>query len=207
MPDQDRRPKAATRPSTAAKSRAKRPTVKKATEIAPEPESRDAPTTAPRTLPTLVAVGVLGVLVVALVAALVVSRIQLNDNDAQSQARSSALAAAQTYAVDVASYDYQHLDQDFARVTAHATGAFKDQFQKASTSLKPLIIQYKGVAKATVRGAGVVQASTDKATVVVFVDQTVTNTNSTTPRVDRNRVTITLVHQGGQWLISQVDLV
>ena len=155
----------------------------------------------------LAAYMLVAIVIVGLAAGLIVSRRQLADRDALDQARANALAAAQTYAVDLASYDYHSLDKDFGLVTTHSTGTFKDQFQKASTTLKPLIVQYKGVAKATVRGAAVSQATTDKATIVIFVDQTVTNTNSPTPRVDRNRVTMTLVHQGGQWLITQVDLV
>ena len=112
----------------------------------------------------------------------------------------------QSYAVDIATYDYHHLDQDFGKVTSHATGKFKDQFSKASADLKPLLVQYQGTAKASVHGAGISDATTDRVTVVLFVDQTITNTNSPTPRVDRNRVTMVLVRESGRWLISQVDL-
>lgn len=188
---------------------ADRPTPPAPVPSADEPRSGadDSPRPRHGNWRLLASYAVVALVVVGLAAGLIISRRQLSDRDAADQARSSALAAAQTYAVDLASYDYQHLDKDFGLVATHSTGSFKDQFQKASATLKPLIIQYKGSAKAVVHGAGVVVATTDKATIVMFVDQTVTNTNSPTPRVDRNRVTMTLVQQGGQWLISQVDLV
>jgi hypothetical protein len=34
----------------------------------------------------------------------------------------------------------------------------------------------------------------------------VTNSNSTTPRVDRSRMKMGLEKQGGKWLISSLDL-
>jgi Mce-associated membrane protein len=148
--------------------------------------------------------GTIGIIALAVV--LVITYLRLSDANSLDQARSEALAAAQTYAVDVASYDYRTLDQNFALVTSHSTGEFKQQFTKASGAIKPLIVQYKGTAKATVLSAGVVKASTESVTVVMFVDQTVTNSNAATPRVDRNRVSMTVSRHGGQWLIEKVEL-
>jgi len=158
----------------------------------------------------------IAVVFVALAAGLVTTgvlwsrdRASLSDARALARAEADALAAAQTYAVQLTSYDYRHLDSDFNRVLGDSSpgGRFRSQFTAASTSLKPLIIQYHGVSTATVTGAGVAAgATTDRVTVVLFVDQTVTNTNSPTPRVDRNEVQITLVKSGDRWLIDDVVL-
>jgi Mce-associated membrane protein len=143
-----------------------------------------------------------GLLVAVIVLALVVS-----GDGSRQDARRSAIAAARGYAADIASYDYRSLDKDFARVTAHSTGTFRTQFAKASKDLRPLIEQYHATAKGKVIAVGLSQSSTDRATAVVFVDQTVTNDNSKTPRVDRNRMTMDLVRRNGTWLISGVQLV
>ena len=41
---------------------------------------------------------------------------------------------------------------------------------------------------------------------IVFLDQTVTNTNSPQPRVDRNRMQLSLIRQDGDWKLSNVQL-
>jgi Mce-associated membrane protein len=40
--------------------------------------------------------------------------------------------------------------------------------------------------------------------VLVFLDQESRNKLRTTPRVDRNRVALTLVRTNGHWLVSEV---
>jgi Mce-associated membrane protein len=42
--------------------------------------------------------------------------------------------------------------------------------------------------------------------VVVFVDQSITNATLPQPRVDRNRVIMTLVPRDGRWLVSKLEL-
>ena len=48
-------------------------------------------------------------------------------------------------------------------------------------------------------------AGESKASVVVFLDQTVTNTQSTVPTVDRNRLLIQLERHHGQWQIKAIQ--
>jgi hypothetical protein len=40
--------------------------------------------------------------------------------------------------------------------------------------------------------------------VAVFLDQTVTTSQSKTPRIDRDRLIVTLVRTGDTWLISKL---
>ncbi|MDT7600890.1 MAG: Mce-associated rane protein, partial [Pseudonocardiales bacterium] len=42
--------------------------------------------------------------------------------------------------------------------------------------------------------------------VVVFVDQTITNAATAQPRVDRNRVIMTLTPHDGRWLVGKLEL-
>lgn len=116
----------------------------------------------------------------------------------------SAIAAAKSYALEFGSYDYRHLDADFAKVAAHLTPDFKKSYLESSSRLKAAIEQVHGRAVATVRAAGLVSATTGAAEVAIFLDQKVTTSQSTTPRIDRNRLLVSLVRSGDNWLISKL---
>jgi Mce-associated membrane protein len=122
------------------------------------------------------------------------------------KARASALSAAKQYAVDFGSYDYQKLDEDFQVVASHLTKDFATKYAKVSSDLKQIIVQYKGKSTATVQGAAVASATTTKATVLVFLDQSVTTSQSSTARLDRNRLEMSLEKQGSTWLIADLSL-
>jgi len=128
------------------------------------------------------------------------------DNRDTNSARSSALHAARQYAIDFGSYDYQHLDADFAKVADHLTPGFKKSYLASSSKLEPTIVQYKGTSVASVQGIGLASASSDNAEVVVLLDQKITTSQSSTPRIDRNRLVMTLVRHGGKWLIDRLVL-
>lgn len=174
-------------------------------------------------------VAVAAVLALALVASVVILAVRLGQQSSKVDAanrraataatkanaltqdavdRASALAAAQKYAIDFGSYDYAKLDQDFQLVSSHLTPAFATKYKQISGQLRTVIVQYKGRSTATVEGAGVQSVGATTAVVLMFLDQTVTTTQSATPRIDRNRLKITLAHQpDGSWLISDLALV
>jgi len=155
-------------------------------------------------LPLTIAVSAL--LVLALAAA-VTSGVLLSGKTATDRAGQQALATAKAYAVTVTTYDYQNLDRNFADVLDGATGEFKDQYSGASQTLRQLIANAKATAKGSVLGAGISSASTDQVVVVVFVDQLISNAATAQPRIDRNRVEMTLVPRDGRWLVSKLDLI
>jgi Mce-associated membrane protein len=150
-----------------------------------------------------VAVAIMVVELIALLSA----RDHVQSLKATEAARTSALGAARTYAVDVASYDYRQLDSDFGTVEDNSTASFRAQFVASAAALKPVLTQYHAVAKARVLAAGLESASADKAVAAVFIDQTVTNTaQKSGPSTDQSRLQITLVRQHGRWLIDQLQL-
>jgi Mce-associated membrane protein len=148
--------------------------------------------------------------VALLIAAVVVTQIRLHNANAEGDARATALVAAKTFSAELSTYDYHHLDRDFGAVVNHSTGKFKTDFSKASKDLEPLITKYQATSAGKVAAAGISDdATTDPtnhATVIVFVDQTVRNTNSPQPRVDRNRLRLTLTHASGSWLVEKVEI-
>jgi len=150
------------------------------------------------------------VLVAAAVAGVLVFRLaQADPNDppdSLSETRSDALAAARSHAQEVLSYDHRTLDADFARAEAALTGKFKKDYTRTtSTVVRPSAEQYKVVVKAEVTAASVVRASDHRVVALLFVDQTTTSTRLDGPKVDLNRVRMTLVQQNGNWLVSGLD--
>jgi Mce-associated membrane protein len=122
---------------------------------------------------------------------------------AVAQARTEALAAARSEVATVLSYDYHHLNQDYARAKSVMTPAFRPQYDKTTASgVTPLARRYQAISTSVVTAAGSVQQSADRAIVLVFVAQTVTNNKLSAPRLDRSRIEVALVRSGGRWLIN-----
>lgn len=123
---------------------------------------------------------------------------------AVSAAERAATTAARQDAVYVSSYDYRSLPQAFGRVTANATGSFKDDFAKTSKALEPTITKAKATAVGTVQDIAVQSGSTSTVVLLAFVDQKLTTGASTTPQTITNRLVITMSRQHGRWLMSNV---
>jgi Mce-associated membrane protein len=158
-----------------------------------------------RTSTLVVFVVVLFVLSGAVTAWLRISDLQdrVDGLEAQTLAAESARLAAVPLAEDLASYDYRDLGGNFRVVKASATPHFAAQLRQLSAELGPQLQQDRAVAKATVRSAGVVRATSSSAVVAVFVDQTVTNSKTSAPRTERSRMELTLLKQGGVWRLDQ----
>lgn len=160
--------------------------------------------TTPRPTGLIVAVCLLSLITAALVAVLIVGYLSWQHQRDLNSARAQAAKAATRFALDFGSYDYQHLDSEFSAVAARMTPDFAKSYTDTSNKLKPTLVQYKSKVTATVQGSGVTSVSTAQATVVVFLDQTVTTSQSTTPRIDRNRLQIQLVRKNGKWLVAKL---
>jgi type II secretory pathway pseudopilin PulG len=188
---------------------------------APRPTPHPTPAARGPFLTRRVLLWVAAVVVVVLAAALAWSLVRVHQRDTElsaarlelsadqqlDAARTGALKAAESYAVDFGSYDYAHLDADFRRVTAHLTPSFAKKYASVSSGLRSVIQQYHGRSSAVVQGAAIASITTSKAVALVFLDQTVTTTQSKTPRIDRNRMQMSMQRKpGGSWLISDLAL-
>jgi Mce-associated membrane protein len=158
-----------------------------------------------RTSTLVVVVVVLFVVSGAVTAWLRISDLQENVDslEAQTLAAETARQDAILLAEDLATYDYRDLGGNFRHVASRATNRFTDQLRTLTEELGPELQQTRAVATATARSAGVVRADTAKAVVIVFVDQAVTNTKTPEPRVERSRMELTLVREGGVWRLDQ----
>lgn len=153
--------------------------------------------------------GALAVVVALAVAAAVLGLLLMRQDRAEDRvelARTEALAAAERHAVTLLSYDHRRLDRDFAAARKVLTGNFADDYAATTESVvRPTAEEVKAVVTAEVAASSVVRAGENRAVVLLFVDQTTTSTRLDGPRVDLNRVRMTLDRSGGQWLVSGVD--
>lgn len=129
---------------------------------------------------------------------------KVHDRSQRQDEERAALAAGRTAAVAFTSYDYRHLHQDLGRVQDMSTGPFRKQFTSALSALTDGISAAHGVSVGTVVDAGLVTSDPDRVVVMAAVDAVVRNTASTSASTRRYRLKITLSHDSGSWLISDI---
>ena len=152
---------------------------------------------------------VLGAAIVLFVAALAASGFfgwQLWQQRQIERAGEDAQQAAVTYAQVLTSIDSNKVDENFAQVLDGATGEFKDMYSQSSVQLRQLLVDNKANAHGVVLDSAVQSASEDKVVVLLFVDQSVSNTSVPDPRVDRSRIKMTMENVDGRWRASKVEL-
>ena len=150
-----------------------------------------------------IAAGALVVAVAAAALAAVAAR-RLAPSEKSAEARAAALGAARQVAIDFAAYDYRRLPEEFKRVADESTGAFRQQYLTQSAGVKDLIVKAQSVSTAEVVSGGVVDASAGRATVVLALNRTVTNTSVPKGQSDSFGLQIVMLNRAGHWLASDV---
>lgn len=120
-------------------------------------------------------------------------------------ARSQAVAAARDSAVSVLTFRFDTVDRDVAATREKLTGAFLDTYtQRTQQELIPNAKQRHVAATANVSAAASESVTPNKATVLLFVDQTV-KIGDAAPEATESSVRVTLDKVGERWLISDFD--
>ena len=123
-----------------------------------------------------------------------------------NQARDEAQRTAVRYAEILTSIDSNKVDENFQQVLDGATGEFKDMYSQSSVELRQLLIENKATAHGVVVDSAVQSIAKDKAVVLLFVDQSVSNMKLPDPRIDRSRMKMTLEKIDGTWRAAKVEL-
>jgi Mce-associated membrane protein len=131
---------------------------------------------------------------------------QLKQQHDTAAAGDAALAVARSYAVTLTSVDTKDIDQNFAQVLDGATGEFKDMYSQSATQLRQVLIDNKAVSHGTVVDAALKSTTKTKVEVLLFVDQSITNAVNPEPRIDRNRVEMTMELVDNRWLASKLEI-
>ncbi|MGV0740958.1 DUF3329 domain-containing protein [Mycolicibacterium sp. XJ870] len=161
---------------------------------------------AERRWPRRVLIGAVAALVVAALAATGFLGWQFWQHRQVESAGQAAKQAAVEYAAVLTSIDTAKVDENFTQVLDGATGEFKDMYSKSSTELRQLLIDNKASAHGVVLESAVQSAAKDKVVVLLFVDQSVSNTHVPDPRIDRSRIKMTMEYVDGRWRASKVEL-
>lgn len=121
-------------------------------------------------------------------------------------ASEGAQRAAVSYAEVLTSIDSDKVDENFKDVLDGATGEFKDMYSQSSVELRQLLIENKATARGLVIESAVQSVTKDRAVVLLFVDQSVSNAKLPDARIDRSRMKMTLEKLDGRWRASKVEL-
>lgn len=119
----------------------------------------------------------------------------------------TALEAAQAYAVTLTNLDTADIDKNYRQALDGATGEFKGQYSQGSAHLRQILIDNKAMGTGVVVAAAVKSATKTKVDVLLFVDQSITNAVNPVPRIDRNRVEMTMEFVDSRWLASRVEII
>jgi Mce-associated membrane protein len=117
-----------------------------------------------------------------------------------------ALSAAKEAVPAILSYDYRHLAADQQRAHAYMTSSYRKKYDELFAVIKDNAPTTKTIVKAlTPVDTGVVRASGDRVQVLVFFDLPTTNAKNSKPIPYQQYATVTMVEQGGSWLVDDVQ--
>jgi len=121
--------------------------------------------------------------------------------------QAAAASSAGVIVVKMLGYDYKSFDRHTTEVSALLTGGFKQEFVRAATDVvKPIAVQNQAVVLAKVSEVSVMSTpNQDTVKILAFVNQTTTSSKLDRPRIDQNRVILTMSQTQGRWLVSKVE--
>lgn len=159
--------------------------------------------------PVVAALGVMALLLVAVAAVLglgVWDIGQVRDQDKVDQASRLAPASAERASAAILSYDYQSLDADEKAAERYMTPSYKKKYADTFNRLvRPNAAKLKAKVEAEVKASGVAHADAGRVNVLLYVNQTTTSTaNGGAPQLALNRVQLSMVQQGGRWLVNDI---
>ena len=104
----------------------------------------------------------------------------------------------------VFAYDYQTVERSLTDAYPLLTPAYRQEFEKsANAQIIPEARKREVVVQANVVGVGVMTAQRDSASVMVYMNRTVTD-KSRQPVYDGSRLRVDYKRIGGKWLINYI---
>ncbi|HWF28688.1 MAG TPA: mammalian cell entry protein [Mycobacterium sp.] len=128
-------------------------------------------------------------------------RVQTRGEEA---ARAVVPKLATTEIPEVFAYDYQTVERSLSVAYPLLTPEYRQEFQKsANTQIIPEAKKREVVVQANVVGVGIMTAKRDSASVMVYLNRTVTD-KSRQPLYDGSRLRVDFKKIGKQWLIAYI---
>lgn len=126
------------------------------------------------------------------------------------QERAEARKAGQVVAADslerILSYDHATYGEDVAASKRLMTDDFAEEYARTVDAVRDEVVRTESKVEAEVVASSVTRASGEEVRALVFVNQTTTGKQAPEPRVDLNRVVVTLTRaDDGTWLVADLD--
>ena len=142
---------------------------------------------------------------VGLLGAAVVLALQVRADEQLERAERDAVSAAEAAAQAVLSYDHRTIEDDVAEAAEVATGQFREEYTASTSLLAEQAKAGQAVVDARVHASAVVSSDPDRVVVLLFVDQRTTRKDLPEPRLDQNRLRLTMEQVDGRWRVAGLD--
>ena len=128
---------------------------------------------------------------------------------ARAAERDTLLIAARQHIETMNTLDHRKVEEGLADWESVTTGKLKDSIAQISDEEKQLLAEQKKISRGEVVDAAVTRLDADSATVIAAIEVTVEDgaDPSAEPTVKRNRFSATLVKDGDEWLIEDLQQV
>jgi Mce-associated membrane protein len=118
------------------------------------------------------------------------------------------LAAADAEVTAFVNMRYDRASESVDAVAAGATGAFRDHYVRSARQVIRVLERHRSAMTGRVVWSGVTAISPDRATVIAATSGTVANTRTEgTARPRDFRFRVSMVHERGRWLTSDIEFV
>jgi Mce-associated membrane protein len=127
----------------------------------------------------------------------------------QHDRRRDVIRLSQRFAVALSSYDYRHLDADFAGVRSMSTAGFQDEYNQllGGQQFVDALRQSQAVSTATIQTGPLLATLTrDDARTFTVVNQKIVNASNSQPQLTRTRIELYLVQTVSGWKVDRVDI-
>ncbi|RYJ05752.1 MAG: hypothetical protein EON52_09915 [Actinomycetales bacterium] len=151
-------------------------------------------------------VRLLGILLVAALVLAAVLAWRLAGSGGQEDAEEGALKVARQRAVQITTYTPASYDRDVAWAEDGATPKFADEYAKANAPLRKVVKKVEASAQGRVVASSATAKDDDHVSVLLFVDQTLTQGSTGKQSTQDSRVEMAMVRRDGRWLVDDVTL-
>lgn len=126
---------------------------------------------------------------------------QITDEDA----RTGVLVAAADLSQRVLTYHHDTFDQDLEVAAARLTPTFREEYDSAMEQVRANTEKNKISQEATAVSSAIISATSEKAQVLVFINQETSSAKTKASQLVRNRLVVDLVREDGDWAIAGVN--
>lgn len=122
-----------------------------------------------------------------------------------AEAKQAAMMAATSATEQVLSYDASTFDADVEASLALLDGRMEGEYSRTMEAIKGKTAENEAVVEASVVSVSAISATEHDAKLLLFVNQQTQGKHLAQPRIDLNRVVVTMHRDEGDWSITQLD--